>query len=376
MRISTAVGMRSPAFSLASGRLAFSSIGVALLAACGQDAAMPTPTPVAIRAAYLGGDAGVQVASIDPDSGRLSVIQTVAFGHAAFMAIDNRRRFLFVCEPFDRLWAFTIDPRTALLDRVPEAPFRLPCYRQLSPDARGRFLYLASEAGIDVYAVDAATGALAVVPGSPFSLPDYAVYVAAEPSGAYIYAPMPGASAIAAFAVEETGVLREVRGSPFRATAGALLPALDLNGRRMYVLNSARILPLNSIWSFSVNVADGRLEPLPFRLEAEEDFWPVNLRLDPLGQFAYVEKGPFPGAYRTFRVEADGRLTRAPAPDVRPPGTFSNLVIEPLGRFAYVAEAETRTYHVFRIDRATGALTELGPAITLPAGLGGLVFAP
>jgi 6-phosphogluconolactonase len=121
------------------------------------------------------------------------------------MVIDPTGKFLYVSYEFavvnvgsdGGLAAYTIEATSGALTAVPGSPFGVGWVpNSVSIDASGRFLIvsmfprLGGAPGncLAVLSIDPDTGALTSVPGSPFGPMHSCGYVAADPSGPYVYA--------------------------------------------------------------------------------------------------------------------------------------------------------------------------------------------
>jgi 6-phosphogluconolactonase (cycloisomerase 2 family) len=137
------------------------------------------------------------------------------------MAIDPTAKFLYVAyqfygpDPDGRVAAYSIDAASGALTAVPESPFDVGGVPySLAIDASGRFLI----AGIfprpgapqrncgAVLSIDTGTGALTSVPGSPFGPTQLCGFIAADPSGPYVYtgSSRPDPGAVSMFSINQT----------------------------------------------------------------------------------------------------------------------------------------------------------------------------
>ena len=144
----------------------------------------------------------------------------------------------------------------------------------------------------------------------------------------------------------------------------------------MYVFSTPFYAALNTVSLFSMDATTGRLAALPPRLAADEDFWPGPLALHPDGQFAYVQNSRFGApSVGVFRIEADGGLARQIMSTPRP--GLGGPIFDPTGRFAYLYDINTRVFHGFRVDAASGALVSIpGAELDVPDSAWQMVFRP
>jgi 6-phosphogluconolactonase len=73
---------------------------------------------------------------------------------------------------------------------------------------------------VSVYAINAAGGALSAVTGSPFSAGTDPVAVSVDPTDRFVYVINEGAASVSEFALESTGTLTPLAGSPVAVAVG------------------------------------------------------------------------------------------------------------------------------------------------------------
>jgi 6-phosphogluconolactonase (cycloisomerase 2 family) len=88
-------------------------------------------------------------------------------------------------------------------------------------DVSGRFLFVANSANtangnsVSPFSIDPDAGVLTAVPGSPFPASS-PLFIAADPSGQYVYVGLGSSPGIAAFVINQsTGALTPIAGSPY-----------------------------------------------------------------------------------------------------------------------------------------------------------------
>jgi len=118
--------------------------------------------------------------------------------------------------------AYSIDAASGALTPVPGSPFSVGgAPDSVAVDTSGKFLIVSvlppgQAAGncLAVLSIDPGTGALTPVPGSPFGPLQWCGFVAADPSGPYVYAGNSGLTAQAAVFVlsidQATGALTSI----------------------------------------------------------------------------------------------------------------------------------------------------------------------
>ncbi len=173
-------------------------------------------------------DAGTNVYTIDPVTGRLSFTGTAGNATSAgkSIAIDPQGRFFFDG------WGITLGTINSALISPADgtaltgissvtSPNQIPV--AMLADSSGKFLYVQQGPAAVVYAVNQATGALTVSPATLTVFSFSAGTAAADPLGPYIYSLQQ--DGVHGFLVDpQSGALSEVPGSPFGSTVaqGAL----------------------------------------------------------------------------------------------------------------------------------------------------------
>jgi 6-phosphogluconolactonase (cycloisomerase 2 family) len=230
----------------------------------------------------------------------------------------------------------------------------------VAADPRGRFLYVTLnkftapvETLVRAFRVDAASGALTPI-GSPLPTGLTPVALAVDPRGRFVYVASNAngqAGAVWAYVIHQSsGALTGVPGSPFAAGDGPSWVAADPTGRFLYVANSTG----SSISGFAIDDTTGMLAPLPGSPYAVP--FPAALAIEPGGRFLYVSGGAQPTA-RAFAIDpTTGALAAigSPQPVGRSPGS---VTVHPRGIAVYVANLLDNTISAYAVDPGTGALT-------------------
>jgi autotransporter-associated beta strand protein len=161
-------------------------------------------------------------------------------------------------------------------------------------------------------------------------------------------------NSVSAFAVQDTGSLVKVPGSPFLTggNAGGFFYdvdsiALDAANRRVYVTNLAS----NTISGFNVQ-SDGSLVAVPGGPVATGSK-PVGVTVDPLGRFVYVANRDS-GTLSVYSIGASGQLSPVGSPVPTVAGT-NTVEAAPSGNFVYATGSANETFG-FAVS-ATGTLT-------------------
>jgi 6-phosphogluconolactonase (cycloisomerase 2 family) len=135
-------------------------------------------------------------------------------------------------------------------------------FASLTIDSKGQFLYAADSGNNQVFSFSiGANGALTPVAGSPFAAGTQPVSLAIDGTSAFLYTANKGSNDISGFTVK-AGVLTQVTGSPFPATAsGVTTPPqpdfiiIDPTNFFVYVGNPGS----SNISGFAINISDGTL---------------------------------------------------------------------------------------------------------------------
>ena len=219
----------------------------------------------------------------------------------------------------------------------------------------GRYVYTSSEAGsISGYAVNPANGALTAVPGSPYTAVD-PKGLAISPSGLFLYAANNTANTVSAYSINPaTGALTPVTGSPFSSGAGANLITVSPSGRFVYSTNVTG----NSVSGFTVNTATGALIPIsgsPFAAGRYAD----GVRVTHDERFLYATNI----GDNTVSGYSIDPVSGALTPIAGSPwttGTTAGLIALSLDdRFAYVANTGSNNVSGYTVNSATGALAAI-----------------
>ena len=176
---------------------------------------------------------------IDPTSGALTKIaETMAGDHPAGVAVAPSGKFAFVASggsgdlgghggggavsQNSGVWAFSIDPATGTLTEIGSVaiggtPFRITVH------PTGKFVYVTNlmSGNISAFSIDA-LGALTSI-GTPFPTVDRPWSITMDPSGRFVYVTSFESSTISGYSIDaNTGILAEMDGSPLSTP---ILPA-------------------------------------------------------------------------------------------------------------------------------------------------------
>lgn len=206
---------------------------------------------------------GLRVLGINQVNGTLAD----AAGHGpayvnGSVAFDPEGKFAYMSSEFLGLSVYAIDGETGALLETPGSPFPVSYDRGSDPfnvvavHPESGLIYIASAAGISVFALDAVSGALIETEGSPFASGDSPLTLAIDPSGRFVYAASLPTPTLFAYAIDAvTGALSGVEGSPYTLPAAARSLAIAPSGRSLYVT----IPEANAVRAYAINNDSGAL---------------------------------------------------------------------------------------------------------------------
>jgi 6-phosphogluconolactonase len=225
--------------------------------------------------------------------------RTPAGTNPSSMALDAAAKFLYVCNSgyiggvaSNTVSVYSVDGTSGALSEVgnPVNVGNNPVFLTLSPT--GKFLYVANGAGgtISGFAVDS-SGGLTQVPGSPFVLSSGGSgtqgpgpnWIAIDPTEKFLYVANLLSSNVGAYTINgANGSLTAIAGQPFTAGTAPSSLAFDKSGTYLYVSN----LTSNNVSAFIIgNTGIPRqLSGSPYSAGNN----PAFLQLDPSGQFLFA----------------------------------------------------------------------------------------
>ncbi len=348
-----------------------------LFCGCGFQDVQITPTPVPNRFVFAANSAAtaISVYKADITTGALAPVPGSPFsasGGPLVIAATPSGRFLFASSGDHTVSAYAINAATGALTPIGAllpGPWR-PSDIAVHPSEK--FVYVSDRFAGDpgsitsgsvwAYAVDT-TGALTAVPGSPFLVNFYAQSVTIEPSGRYLYVADNGIPAIQGFAIDtSTGALTPLADSPYPvpSTVNPIAAAMDPQGRFLFVIDAAHNLPTdpsNVILVYAIHTDTGTLVPVagsPFSAGSNEAL--ADVAVDSLGKYLYVSNA---AGIASFVVDGSGALaTSIPFGTVQSTPQV-NMVVDSSGKFMYVGCPWASFISVYTIDTATGVLKPL-----------------
>jgi 6-phosphogluconolactonase len=222
------------------------------------------------------------------------------------------------------------------------------------------FAFVANSGSGNVSALAVNTsGALSPVPGSPFAAGAGAEFMALDSAHNLLFVSNQDAGNLSAFAVNtSTGMLTPVPGSPFATGRTPHGVAIDPAGRFVFVGNQDD----NSVSVFSINSTDGVLTPVSGSPFTGIDS-PFGVAVNPSGTILFVNNLNS-NTVSAFRIDgSSGALSSVPGPASPTGQTPIGLVVDPSGKFLFVGDHMQSTISSFSIDPMSGVLTRIsGPA--------------
>jgi 6-phosphogluconolactonase len=354
-----------------------------LLAGASALAPMTLASNHAQRVVYIGtytgeSSKGIYAFRFDDSSGALTPIGLVAETPSpSFLTASANGRFVYAVNELQTfggassgsVTAFAVDQATAKLTEISVQPSNGagPCH--LSLDRTGRYLAVANYGGgnYSLFPVSADGGlqpATSVVtgagsePGSPKPLGHM---VSFDADNRFLIAADKGLDRMLVYRFDRaTGALTP--NQPPSATlprgSGPRHFAFHPNGRWVFTINEQAATITTFAWeqkSGTLTIAGS----VPTRPEGVTGGSTAEIAVHPSGRFVYGSNRGH-DSIAVFTVGADGALTLVEHESTRGQ-TPRNFALDPTGRWLIAANQRSNTLAVFSIDRATGALSPVGP---------------
>jgi 6-phosphogluconolactonase len=273
----------------------------------------------------------------------------------------------------NRIAIFTMDPATgkvAWREQVPVEGGPDP----LAFDPRRRFLYVAcrDRRQLSSYRIDPVTGGLSLIGTVPIE--GEPIQIVIDRTGRFLLSVYFYQSTIGVHAIDDHGVIA-AKPVEWRVTAyGCHGIEVDPSNRYVFVPHVTRSGGPNAVAQFRFDEKTGRLTwNAPAFLSLTEHEGPRHLLVHPTLNLAYSadEQGASATAYRLDR--ATGLLTKLHSAStvpsdykVRTEITCSELLIHPNGKLLFVVTREHDSIASFAIDQTTGRLTAADRVATEP----------
>jgi 6-phosphogluconolactonase len=215
---------------------------------------------------------GVYAYSVNAKTGVLTSIKGSPFASDVVapdsVAVDPTGRFLMVaeacCADTAGVTVFSINPTTGKLTVVQGSPFLPPSGTSepswVTVDPTGRYVYVANggsfgTGGATAYSVNASTGKLTLL-GTELPGGSAPWGITTDVTGSYVYMTN-NDSTIYCYSINNaTGELNIIAGSPFSGTAPTRGVTADPSGKFLYIANSSQLL------GYGINASKGTLTAL------------------------------------------------------------------------------------------------------------------
>jgi 6-phosphogluconolactonase (cycloisomerase 2 family) len=294
--------------------------------------------------------------------------------------------------------AYQVDPTLGALTPVLGSPYSTPGAgpTSIATDLLGRFVYAPSAfgnpapfPGFTITSSGTSAGALTPVAGMPYTGLD-SKGVVVEPSGSFAYVTNSTNNAISEYALDPTtGLLTALVGSPFIIPNGGngspSAIAVSPFGFTLFVTNTS----IDTVSALTILASGNDAGTLmnftnsPIATTPSGSLDPVAVAVDPSNRFVYVANmtGQTIAAYQFNDLNQFAPIAGSQFIFTIPTiagSTPTSMAIEPTGRFLYVSVIGTSSAGVvvsYGIDPTTGALSEIGTPLIVPA-QGGTVGGP
>jgi 6-phosphogluconolactonase len=226
-------------------------------------------------------------------------------------------------------------------------------------DPTGSYLYVSNYSSNDIsaFAIDASSGGLKEISGSPF--PVGVAPTSLTISGQFLYVANHGSASVSVLQLNSsTGALSDVAGSPFIAGAGPISVAIDATRALAYVANEGT----TSISEYSIDSSSGALTAIAASPLATQSS-PTSLAI--AGGSLIAAGVTQANNVAAFAIGGTGALTFSAMTQTG--GSPVDLAIDPSGQFAYVVCQGTNNVYVYALSG--GTLTPAAP-VSVTAGTG------
>lgn len=206
------------------------------------------------------------------------------------------------------------------------------------------------------YRIDRATGVRTDLPGAPYAAGTNNRWLAMNPAQSFLYSANVGSSNVSAYTVDSsTGALTAVAGSPFASGSQPTAIEVSPDGRFAYTANSQSA----NVSGYSINQTTGALTPLPGSPYAAGTI-PTKIAITPNSRYLYVTNQNS-NNLSAYSIDANtGALTELAGSPYALGGQPYGIGMHPSGDFVYPVVYQAKL-HAFRIDPATGTLTDTQP---------------
>lgn len=335
---------------------------------------------------------GISVFAVAPETGALTLVETVAADNPSWVELDPTQRCLYAAyetgdyeeESSGAVAAFAVDPDTGRLTPIDVQSARGVWPAHIGVDPTGSFAVVADyegpfvvlpireDGGLDpVCAIVQNEGTGPDVERQEKSHPHAATF---DPSGRYVVTADLGIDAVQVWTLTKDGALVEVSRATLAPGAGPRHVAFLPDGRFLYVLNEMHA----TVTVFLYDAESGQIGAETQTISMLPDDF-ADLRgaaeivMHPSGRFLYASNrgapnaaSPYADSLAAYIIENEtGRLTLIGFTHegiLEPRG----VALDPTGTWLYVANQRGDDIVQFAVDQETGALTPTGRVVETP----------
>jgi 6-phosphogluconolactonase len=327
---------------------------------------------------FAGSAGTVEALKVDTATGALGPpVSTAGPQTAGGMVVDPAAKFLYVSDLNNpTIDVFSISAGNSTLSAAGSFTCNSNCgcaqaiacfVVNLAMAPSGQFLYAIQTikysnfccfSNIVAWSVHSSTGALTFV--GAVSAGFRPAQMAIDPAGKYLYAPDPGNAngSIYCFNIDPvSGALTAMPSSPFDSfTPAPYGVAVHPSGKFLY---TALFFGF-AIQPYTINPNTGGLTAIASSTTTTDNV--AFLAMDPQGKFLYSGSN---SGIDVFTIDSTSGLVSQLAGNPSNPGNFSwGIVLDPSGNVLYSAD-NVSSVRTFRVNRNTGALSQLGSPVAV-----------
>jgi 6-phosphogluconolactonase len=369
--------------------------------------ASPVAAPAAQQYAYVGSDSrtavtngadpettGISVFSVDPESGALSLVQSLPSDNPFYFAFDPTGQFLYavnVIGDYDgtdsgSVEAYAIDPASGMLTFLNRVSSGGAVAAQPAVDPTGAFLVVANYNGANITVLpinpDGSLGEVVSTVTREGSGPNEARQEMShphaatfDPAGNYVAVADLGTDEVIIYELDfETGELNEVSVASAAGGAGPRHVAFNADGTILYVVNELDATISVYAYDASTGAIGEELQTIstvPDPFEGTKST--AEILIHPSGKFLYnSNRGQPDGATPEgdaivgFAIDPEtGLLTLIghTTDEIAVPWSFA---FDVSGLYLYAANYDGDSITQYAIDQETGELTNTGQTVEVP----------
>jgi 6-phosphogluconolactonase len=219
------------------------------------------------------------------------------------------------------------------------------------------FVYVANSGGdgtISAYSFNPSTGVLTEIKGSPFPAEIFSSNLVIHPNKKFVYVINYESQNISVYTINAlTGALSPIKGSPFVPVSSFGLINIAPSGKFLYTANSDGNLDI-----YAVNTTTGVLTPVkssPFKIPKNIS----DISLDQTGKLALIAYNKRNSVIAYSVNNKTGILSKMKETPIKSDKNPSSITLDPTGKFALVSNYDSKTISTYSINTITGGLTEI-----------------